>query len=55
MRGAPCLLIDISPRPRPQGQALAEAMQARYIALPHADAASLSDAVQSASGRAVGR
>ncbi len=54
-QGTASLLIDISPRPRPQGQALAEAMQARYIALPHADAASLSDAVQSASGRAVGR
>ncbi len=39
------LLIDTSPRPRSQAQALAQAMQARYVALPNADAAMLAGAV----------
>ncbi|MDJ0610583.1 MAG: magnesium chelatase subunit D [Kiloniellales bacterium] len=54
-QGTASLLIDISPRARPQGRTLADAMDGRYIALPHADAASLSGAIQTASGRAVGR
>ena len=44
--GLPSLLIDISPRPRPVGRELAAEMRARYLALPHADAQALSNAVQ---------
>lgn len=46
--GAPTLLVDISPRGQPQARALAERMGARYLALPGADAVSLSAAVKSA-------
>jgi magnesium chelatase subunit D len=48
--GTACLLVDISPRPAPQGQMLAEAMGARYVALPYADATLLSQAVRVAIG-----
>jgi magnesium chelatase subunit D len=41
-----CLLIDTSPQPQPSGQALAQAMRAHYVALPHADAQGLSRAVR---------
>jgi len=40
------LLIDTGPRRRPEAGALAEAMAARYLQLPRADAASLSSAVR---------
>lgn len=46
--GHACILIDTSPRPQPQGLRLAQEMGARYLPLPHADAALLSQAVQSA-------
>lgn len=39
------LVIDISPRPRPEAAELAQAMQARYLPLPMADAAALERAV----------
>lgn len=44
--GAPCLLVDTSVRPEPAAAALALAMGARYLALPLADAHTLSGAVQ---------
>jgi magnesium chelatase subunit D len=40
------LLIDISPRPNPQAQALAQTMGARYLPLPFAGAAAVSAAVR---------
>jgi magnesium chelatase subunit D len=48
-RGA--LLVDTSPRSQAQAQTLARAMNARYVALPEADAHSLARAV-AATGRA---
>lgn len=39
--GLPALLIDTSPQTQPAAQAVAEAMGARYLALPHADAQQL--------------
>jgi len=44
--GVTMLMIDTSPRPRPLGEELAAAMGARYLPLPHADAAHLSAAVR---------
>ncbi|MBY6204880.1 magnesium chelatase subunit D [Halomonas denitrificans] len=44
------LLVDTSPRPQPQARELADAMGARYIPLPHADAAGLSAAVRAETG-----
>lgn len=44
--GLTVMLVDTSPRPRPLGEELAAAMGARYIPLPHADAAHLSAAVR---------
>ena len=44
--GIAATLIDIAARPRPEGRSLAEAMAARYIALPRADAAALSAAIR---------
>lgn len=41
------LLIDTSPRPSPQAQEVAEAMGARYVALPRTDARSIHAAVAS--------
>jgi len=41
------LLIDTSPRPSPQAQEVAEAMGARYVALPRTDARSIHAAVVS--------
>lgn len=44
--GLGSVFVDISSRPRPEGAELAAAMQARYLALPRADAAKLRDAVK---------
>lgn len=40
------LFIDTSPRPRREGSEIAEAMQARYLALPSADGQRLSAAIE---------
>jgi magnesium chelatase subunit D len=45
--GHAALVIDTSPQPSDSAAALASAMAARYIALPHADAKRLQQAVQS--------
>jgi magnesium chelatase subunit D len=42
----PAVVIDTSPRPQPQAEKIAAEMSARYVALPYADAARLSRAVQ---------
>jgi magnesium chelatase subunit D len=42
----PVVVVDTSPRPQPQAEKLATEMHARYVALPYADAARLSRAVQ---------
>jgi magnesium chelatase subunit D len=44
--GVAIVAIDTSPQPQSQGQRIAAEMRARYLALPHADAASLSNAVK---------
>ena len=44
--GIPAVVIDTSPRPQPQAAKIASEMRARYVALPYADAARLSRAVQ---------
>jgi len=44
--GVQTLLIDTSARPHPAALKIAEAMGARYLALPYADAATLSGAVK---------
>ncbi len=44
--GLGAVFVDISSRPRPEGADLAAAMQARYLALPRADATRLRDAVK---------
>jgi magnesium chelatase subunit D len=44
--GFTALLVDTSPRPQGQAEALAQAMNAQYLPLPHADAVALSRAVQ---------
>jgi magnesium chelatase subunit D len=43
--GVSTLLIDTSPHPQPQAAELCAAMGARYVPLPHADAAGVSRAV----------
>lgn len=48
--GIPCVFIDCSPRPRPQGAELATAMGARLVTLPRVDAKSVVAAVKAASG-----
>lgn len=40
------LLVDTAPRPHPDARALAEAMAALYLPLPHADATQVARAVQ---------
>ncbi len=45
----PCMLIDTSPQPQALGRALAAELGGTYMALPQADAAKLSRAVQAAS------
>lgn len=47
----PIMVIDTSPRPHPNAESLARALDARYLPLPHADAATLRDSVQLASGQ----
>ena len=42
----PVVVVDTSPRPQPQAEKLAADMHARYVALPYADAGTLSRAVQ---------
>ncbi len=42
----PAVVIDTSPRPQAQAERIATEMGARYVALPYADAARLSRAVQ---------
>lgn len=44
--GIQVVLVDTSPRPQASAEKLAIAMHARYVALPYADAARLSRAVQ---------
>jgi magnesium chelatase subunit D len=44
--GVQVLLIDTAPRPQPAAVKIAEAMGARYLALPYADATALSGAVK---------
>jgi magnesium chelatase subunit D len=41
-----CVLVDVSPRPAEAGRKLAAEMGAKYLALPYADAATLSRAVK---------
>ncbi|WP_303795505.1 magnesium chelatase subunit D [Sandarakinorhabdus limnophila] len=48
--GIACVFIDCSPRPRPQGTELANAMGARLVTLPRVDAKSVVAAVKAASG-----
>ncbi len=45
LAGCASLVLDVAPRPGEAARALAGAMGARYVALPYADAASLSRAV----------
>lgn len=47
----PTMVIDTSPRPHPNAEALARALGGRYLPLPYADAAMLRDSVELASGR----
>jgi magnesium chelatase subunit D len=44
--GITSVLVDTSPRPGPQAAQFAKEMGARYVALPHADANALSQAVR---------
>jgi magnesium chelatase subunit D len=44
--GCLALLVDTSPQPQPQARQFSAEMGARYLALPYADAATLSSAVQ---------
>ena len=46
--GMAALLVDTSPRPGPAGQLLAAEMGARYVPLPYANAAALTQAVRGA-------
>ncbi|MFL5333195.1 MAG: magnesium chelatase subunit D [Geminicoccaceae bacterium] len=46
--GLTALVLDISPRPQPLARNVAAEMGARYLPLPHANAASLSAAVRAA-------
>ena len=48
--GCAAVLVDTAPRPQPQSRALADAMAARYVPLPYADAQSLSRAVAAPAG-----
>ncbi len=44
--GIDAIVIDISARPGPEGAAIAKAMQARFLALPRADAKALHKAIE---------
>jgi magnesium chelatase subunit D len=46
--GVATMVIDTSPRPHPNAEALARALAGRYLPLPHADARALRDSVQQA-------
>ena len=46
--GVTAVLVDTSPRPNPFARRLAVEMNARYVPLPYANAAALSQAVRSA-------
>ncbi len=46
LAGHRAMLVDTSRRPRPRARTLADAMGARYVPLPQADAASISATVQ---------
>jgi len=48
--GVSVLMFDSSPRPRPAARELAAEMGAKYVPLPQADAASLSNAVRASRG-----
>ncbi|SDH25636.1 magnesium chelatase subunit D [Roseospirillum parvum] len=48
LAGHSALVLDTAPRPDPRARQLAEAMDATYLPLPQADAASISQAVQAA-------
>ncbi|PSO21548.1 magnesium chelatase subunit D [Bradyrhizobium sp. MOS003] len=48
--GVAVVLVDTSPRPGASGEAIAKEMGARYLPLPHADAATLSKAVLASVG-----
>lgn len=43
-----CLVIDSSPQPRPAAREIAQAADARYLPLPHAAPAGISEAVKAA-------
>jgi magnesium chelatase subunit D len=47
-RGLRALLVDTGPRPHPLARRIADAMGARYLPLPHVDAATLSRNVRAA-------
>ena len=49
--GIAVLFIDTSPRPNPLARELAEAMRARYVPLPFANARILSGVVQAAASQ----
>lgn len=48
--GFAAMLLDTSPHPQPSAEKIASEMGARYLPLPHADAARLSQAVRTAMG-----
>ncbi|MBE7220327.1 MAG: VWA domain-containing protein, partial [Caulobacteraceae bacterium] len=47
------VVIDVAPRPGPAARRLAEAMGARYLVLPRADASGIADALMPAPGAAL--
>jgi magnesium chelatase subunit D len=49
--GTTAVVVDTSPRPRPQSQQLARDIGARYLPLPHAGSHELSDAIQASTRR----
>ncbi|KEO86105.1 magnesium chelatase [Erythrobacter sp. JL475] len=51
--GIDALVVDISARPGPEGQALATAMLARFLALPSADAKALHQAISTVQSQPV--
>ena len=48
--GVSAMVVDVSNHPHPQAKALAEAMDATYMPLPHADAGRLNAAVKAKAG-----
>lgn len=44
--GVQCIVIDISPRPRAEAAALADALNGRYLPLPHAQSAAMVAAIE---------